>query len=163
MDSSAGAADVPAMGAEQRSMTVRGAAFLGVGSMVGAGIFALLGEAGAVAGSAVWLSVGLVLLLLANLVDLTAIASLGSVVALGIILLTSLAALPLRHETDSNQWVIGAGIAATAVVLVIFGVQTLQDSPQTFTAMIGIVALAVVLDLLWSWVRTRRAQIATGS
>ena len=38
-----------------RAMTVR-AAFLGVGSMVGAGIFALLGEAGAVAGSAVWLS-----------------------------------------------------------------------------------------------------------
>ena len=37
-------------------MTVRGAAMLGVGSMVGAGIFALLGEAGAVAGSAVWLS-----------------------------------------------------------------------------------------------------------
>ncbi|MGZ4916770.1 MAG: hypothetical protein ACXV45_08970 [Halobacteriota archaeon] len=33
-----------------------GAAFLGVGSMVGAGIFALLGEAGAVAGAAVWAS-----------------------------------------------------------------------------------------------------------
>ena len=31
-------------------MTVRGAAFLGIGAMVGAGIFALLGEAGAVAG-----------------------------------------------------------------------------------------------------------------
>jgi L-asparagine transporter-like permease len=38
------------------AMTVRGAVFLGVGSMVGAGIFALLGEAGAVAGAAVWLS-----------------------------------------------------------------------------------------------------------
>ena len=37
-------------------MTVRGAAFLGIGAMVGAGIFALLGEAGAIAGSAVWLS-----------------------------------------------------------------------------------------------------------
>jgi amino acid transporter len=37
-------------------MTVRGAVFLGVGAMVGAGIFALLGEAGAVAGSAVWAS-----------------------------------------------------------------------------------------------------------
>ena len=37
-------------------MTVRGAAFLGIGAMVGAGIFALLGEAAAVAGSAVWLS-----------------------------------------------------------------------------------------------------------
>src|SRR6266508_4190125 len=48
MDEPAGAAEVPAVGAERRSMTVRGAAFLGVGSMVGAGIFALLGEAGAV-------------------------------------------------------------------------------------------------------------------
>ena len=38
------------------AMTVRGAAFLGVGSMVGAGIFALLGQAGAVAGMAVWVS-----------------------------------------------------------------------------------------------------------
>ena len=37
-------------------MTVRGAAFLGIGAMVGAGIFALLGEAAVVAGSAVWLS-----------------------------------------------------------------------------------------------------------
>lgn len=37
-------------------MTVRGAAFLGIGAMIGAGIFALLGEAGKVAGSAVWLS-----------------------------------------------------------------------------------------------------------
>ena len=40
----------------RRDMSVRGAAFLGIGAMVGAGIFALLGEAGAVAGAAVWLS-----------------------------------------------------------------------------------------------------------
>ncbi|MFL5759653.1 MAG: amino acid permease [Thermomicrobiales bacterium] len=33
-----------------------GAAFMGIGAMVGAGIFALLGEAGAIAGTAVWLS-----------------------------------------------------------------------------------------------------------
>jgi amino acid transporter len=37
-------------------LTLRGAVFLGVGAMVGAGIFALLGEAGAVAGAAVWIS-----------------------------------------------------------------------------------------------------------
>ena len=37
-------------------MSVRGAAFLGIGAMVGAGIFALLGQAATVAGSAVWLS-----------------------------------------------------------------------------------------------------------
>ena len=55
-------------------MSVRGAAFIGIGSMVGAGIFALLGQAAAVAGSAVWLSfllAGLVTLLLAyNVVKL---------------------------------------------------------------------------------------------
>lgn len=37
-------------------LTVRQAAFIGVGAMVGAGIFALLGAAGEIAGSAVWLS-----------------------------------------------------------------------------------------------------------
>ena len=41
--------------AEQKTVTVRNAISLGVGSMVGAGIFALLGEAAAMAGSAVWL------------------------------------------------------------------------------------------------------------
>ena len=41
---------------EKKQMTVVQATFIGVGSMVGAGIFALLGAAGAVAGSAVWLS-----------------------------------------------------------------------------------------------------------
>jgi amino acid transporter len=108
------------------------------------------------------ISVGLVLLL-ANLVDLTAIASLGSVVALGIFLVTSLAALRLRRETTSSPVVIGVGIAATALVLVIFAIQTLRDSPETFAAMIAIMALAVALDLLWSWLRARRAQTATGS
>ena len=52
-------------------MTVRGAAFLGIGAMIGAGIFALLGEAGAVAGAAVWLSfllAGVVALLLGYMV-----------------------------------------------------------------------------------------------
>jgi amino acid transporter len=37
-------------------ITVRGAVSLGVGSIVGAGIFALMGVAAAKAGSAVWLS-----------------------------------------------------------------------------------------------------------
>ena len=42
--------------AVRADLTVRQAAFIGVGAMVGAGIFALLGAAGEVAGSAVWLS-----------------------------------------------------------------------------------------------------------
>ncbi|MGZ4625066.1 MAG: APC family permease [Kineosporiaceae bacterium] len=44
------------VGNETRQFTVTQASFIGVGAMVGAGIFALLGAAGAVAGAAVWLS-----------------------------------------------------------------------------------------------------------
>jgi amino acid transporter len=43
-------------GHTSRKLTVREAAFIGVGAMVGAGIFSLLGAAGEVAGAAVWLS-----------------------------------------------------------------------------------------------------------
>src|SRR5688572_4370984 len=39
-----------------RRLNVRQAAFIGVGAMVGAGIFSLLGAAGEVAGAAVWIS-----------------------------------------------------------------------------------------------------------
>jgi amino acid transporter len=41
---------------DKATLSVRQAAFIGVGAMVGAGIFALLGAAGEVAGSAVWVS-----------------------------------------------------------------------------------------------------------
>jgi amino acid transporter len=46
------------MSAPQTSvnLSVRQAAFIGVASMVGAGIFSLLGAAGEVAGAAAWLS-----------------------------------------------------------------------------------------------------------
>ena len=43
-------------GSAAQQITLRGAVFLGIGAMVGAGIFALLGQAGAIAGSAVWIS-----------------------------------------------------------------------------------------------------------
>src|SRR5690349_13700391 len=48
--------DRPVSAPPQQYLTVRQAAFIGVGAMVGAGIFALLGAAGEVAGAAVWVS-----------------------------------------------------------------------------------------------------------
>ncbi len=47
---------LPENGRTRHTLSVRQAAFIGVGAMVGAGIFALLGAAGEVAGSAVWIS-----------------------------------------------------------------------------------------------------------
>ncbi len=46
----------PVSPAPAKHLSLRGAVFLGVGAMVGAGIFALLGQAGAIAGAAVWIS-----------------------------------------------------------------------------------------------------------
>src|SRR6188472_4225910 len=46
-----GAVDEPPL-----RLSTRQAAFIGVGAMVGAGIFSLLGAAGEVAGAAVWIS-----------------------------------------------------------------------------------------------------------
>lgn len=97
-----------------------------------------------------------VVLLLANFVDLTAIASLGSAVALGIFLIVSVAALRLRTETGSSAAIIGAAMATTGFVLILFAVQTLRNEPVTFVAMIAILVLALVLDLTWTWVRRRR-------
>ena len=56
MSSGPAARDSVESGGTSRALSVRQAAFIGVGSMVGAGIFALLGAAGEVAGSAVWIS-----------------------------------------------------------------------------------------------------------
>jgi amino acid transporter len=148
------------------------AALLATSSSVNANIYAAVGSTAKLAESGTFPPVfgqlarvggtrGLVIsvvlvLLLANLVDLTAIASLGSVVALAIFLVTSIAAYRLRRETNSRAWVLIAAIAATVVVLAVFAVQTLRTDPGTFIAMIGILVLATILDLVWSRVRDRR-------
>jgi amino acid transporter len=95
-------------------------------------------------------------LLLANLVDLTAIASLGSVVALAIFLMVAVAGWRLRHRTGSSTAMIVLAMSATTVVLGVSAVQTLRTEPETFIAMAAVLLLAVVLELLWSVVRHRR-------
>jgi amino acid transporter len=96
-------------------------------------------------------------LLLALLVDLSAIASLGSAVALAIFLVVSVAGYRLRAETRSNVLVLVAAIVLTLVVLLVFAVQTLRTEPETFVAIVGILLLAIVLDLVWSRIRARLA------
>lgn len=149
------------------------AALLATSSSVNANIYGAIGSTAMLAkaeqfppvfgragrlGSTKGLTISVVaVLVLANLVDLSAIASLGSVVALAIFLLVAVAGMRLRAETGSSVGVIVTAIVATVVVLVIFSIQTLRTEPETFVAMIGVLALAVVLELLWQAVRRRRA------
>ena len=166
-----------------RTLSVRGATVLGIGSMIGAGIFALLGEAGAVAGAAVWISFlvggivalllgyvcaklgvrypsfgshsrlgakgGLVIttalvLLVANLVNLSAIASVGSAVSLIVFVLVGAAGYRRRADTGSSTMLVVLAVAVTAVVLGFFVVDIIRNDPGTFVAIVAIVA--VILD-----------------
>jgi amino acid transporter len=94
------------------------------------------------------ITAGLVLII-ANIVDLSAIASVGSACSLLVFLLVGVAGYRLRSETGASAWLVLLGLAVTVVVLAFFSVDTLQNAPETFTAIVGITALAVALDLVW--------------
>jgi amino acid transporter len=95
-------------------------------------------------------------LLVANLVDLSAIASVGSAVALLVFLLVGVAGWRKRAETGSRAAIVVLAIAVTALVLVFFAIDTLRNAPETFSAIVGIALLSVVLDRLWTRARDRR-------
>ena len=91
---------------------------------------------------------GLVLVV-ANIVDLSAIASVGSACSLAIFLLVGIAGYRRRHEIGANAAIVLAAITVTAVVLAFFAVDTLRNAPETFTAIIAIGLLSIILDFIW--------------
>ena len=91
----------------------------------------------------------IIVLVLSNLVDLSAIASVGSACSLMVFVLVGIAGLRLKDETGAVAWLVIAGIIATVVVLAFFVVDTLQNSPATFVAIVVIAAMAVVFDTVW--------------
>lgn len=106
----------------------------------------------------VGISVGLVLLL-ANFYDLSAIASIGSAVALAIFAMVGVAGIRERAETGSSLLVLVIAILCTLVVFALFVVDTAKNDPRTFVSMLVIGALAVVLDLMW---KRHRGQLPAG-
>jgi len=96
----------------------------------------------------VLITAGLVLVV-ANVVDLSAIASVGSACSLMIFLLVGASGYRLRSETCARGAIVLTGMAATAIVLVFFAIDTLRNAPETFAAIVAITLLAVVLDLVW--------------
>jgi amino acid transporter len=100
------------------------------------------------------ITAGLVLAV-ANVVDLSAIASVGSACSLMIFLLVGIAGYRRRAETGSRAAIVLAAIGVTGIVLAFFAVDTLRNAPETFFAIVGIAALSVALDFLWKRVRDR--------
>jgi amino acid transporter len=100
-------------------------------------------------------------LVLANFVDLSAIASVGSACSLVVFLLVGLAGYRRRSETGASAPIVLLGMAVTAIVLGFFAVDTLRNAPETFGAIVGMTLLAVGLDIVWKWVRDRSPEVVT--
>ncbi len=82
--------------------------------------------------------------------DLSAVASIGSAVALTIFAIVTLGHLRITSETGARRSVLVLALAAVVVTLVTFTLTTLIKEPASMATLVGILVLSVVLDLLWS-------------
>jgi L-asparagine transporter-like permease len=87
--------------------------------------------------------------------DLSAIASIGSVIALLVFGLVSIGHLRVRAETGARASILLLAIASTVIVLVSFITTTLVEEPGTIVALVVILALSVTVDLAWKRSRMR--------
>jgi FtsH-binding integral membrane protein len=72
----------------------------------------------------------------------------GNAVSLMVFLLVALAGWRRRADTKSNPVIVVLALAMTGIVLGFFAVDTLQTAPGTFSAIILLGLLAIVLDAL---------------
>ena len=87
--------------------------------------------------------------LLAVFFDLSAIASIGSVVALVVFSLITVGHVRVRHETGANVAVLAVAIVSTVAVLVAFVFTTLVDEPATAVTLVVITLGCIVVDAVW--------------
>jgi peptidoglycan/LPS O-acetylase OafA/YrhL len=72
-----------------------------------------------------------------------------------IFVLVGIAGYRRRADTGSNTAIVLTAIAVTVIVLGFFAVDTWQNAPQTFTAIVAILIAAVLLD---RWTRPRATE-----
>ena len=82
--------------------------------------------------------------------DLSAIASIGSAVALMIFALVTTAHLRVYQETGAKAWVLLLALGVIGVTLVTFIVTTLADEPASIATLLAILLLSIGLDVWWS-------------
>jgi amino acid transporter len=100
----------------------------------------------------------LLILALALLFDVTAIASIGSAVALAIFAFITIAHMRMAKETGASIIVLILALLGTIVAILLFCWYTLQTSPQTFVILIGTIILAWVLEAIWRAVSKREVK-----
>jgi amino acid transporter len=100
----------------------------------------------------------LLILALALLFDVTAIASIGSAVALAIFVLITIAHLRMTDETKASRLVLYLALIATSLAILLFCWYTLLTAPQTFAILVGTIILAWVVEAIWRWYSKREVE-----
>ena len=155
--------EAPSTSPPRKYLSVRQAAFIGVGAMVGAGIFALLGAAGEVAGAAVWVSF-LIAGVIAGLQGYS-FAKLGArYPSAGGLLEYVAKSMGEGHFTGITAWLTYAANAiVTAMVAVSFGSYASSmltgEEKAVWSKVFAAAIIIVMTAVMWSgrsWSRTRR-------
>jgi amino acid transporter len=91
--------------------------------------------------------------------DLSAVASIGSAVALVIFGVVTLGHLRIVDATGARRSILALALAAVTITLATFVVTTLIHEPASMVTLVVILGLSILLDVGWS----RRRGSATGS
>ncbi len=95
-------------------------------------------------------------LVLVNLLNIGAIASLSSSVALGGYVLITIGHLRLTEQTHASKSVLYLALAVTLATLIVYLRYTLQTDPRTFIVLLVFIALAWVVEIIWRRLSRRR-------
>ena len=88
--------------------------------------------------------------------DLSAIASIGSAVALMIFALVTIAHLRVYRETGARPWILVLALLVIVITLLTFVFTTLIHEPASLATLAAILVVSIALDLGWSRTRDRR-------
>ncbi|MCL4264970.1 MAG: amino acid permease [Anaerolineae bacterium] len=97
----------------------------------------------------------ILIIIMANLFDVTAIASIGSAVALVIFALITIAHLRMTKETQASRAILWLALLTTSLAILLFAWYTLITSPQTFAILAATIILAWVVEAVWRTISKR--------
>jgi predicted ABC-type exoprotein transport system permease subunit len=100
----------------------------------------------------------LLILALALLFDVTAIASIGSAVALAIFALMTIAHLRMSKDTGASKIILVLAFITTSLAILLFAWYTLLTSPQTFAILVATILLAWVVEAVWRSISKREVK-----
>jgi amino acid transporter len=101
----------------------------------------------------------LLIILLAVFFDVSAIASIGSAVALAIFALLDVAHLRLAKDTGASKLILVLALIATSLAILLFAWYTLLTAPQTFAILVVTIILAWVIEAIWRSISKREVKV----